>query len=110
MHKAGGFIALIAGFFSIAAAFFVGVFSAVSPMIDPDAQRLDGGLYLLGGLFVASVVIILSAIILFTRSRVPGILLIAFSVFAIYFNIGSGFVTICLVFAIIGGLFALARD
>lgn len=109
MRKAGGLIALISGFFCVLATIFVSTFSVVAPAFESDLDPNDAITYGVGGFFVSGVVIILSAILLNTRSRVPAVILIVFSIFAITFNIGSGFVALCLVFAIIGGIFALFK-
>lgn len=106
MHKAGGVIALIAGLFSIIATMFASLLAAASPVFDGALDTNDAVDFFVGGIFVSTVVIILSAIILGTRSRLPALLILAFSVFAISQGWGSGLVAICLAFAILGGLFA----
>lgn len=109
MHKAGGIVALIAGLFCIAATFFVSLFSAAMPVLGSDSDPKRAVTYFIGGVLVSIIVIALSAIILGTRNRIPSVILIAFSVVAISQNWGSGFVTICLVFAIVGGIMALFK-
>lgn len=99
MHKVGGIIALSAGVLSI----FAMIFSFSSGERDIAAAES----YLMGGFVVISAIIFLSAIILNTLTRWPGILLVVVSLLAILFNWAGGFVSVCLFFALIGALMSL---
>lgn len=107
MHKAGGWIVLIAGFFTIGAALLATFVSAIDTT--PGRRFGDPTGNLFGGAIIAAILIIIGIVILNIRNRVPAILLLVFSAFLFFFGLPDGLVTICLAFATLGGLFALAR-
>lgn len=112
MHKAGGIIALIAGVLSIFALIFTVFFSAADAAFSgADNAAYNAGYalggYLVGGFLAISVVIVLSIIILNTRTRWPGIVMAIVSILAIVLDWAGGFVSICLVFATVGALMSL---
>lgn len=112
MHKAGGIIALIAGIFSIFALIFTVFFSAADAVLSEaenaaaEAGYTLGG-QLVGGVTMIAVVLILSIIILNTRTRWPGIVLALTCFLAIGLNSAGGIVSACLAFALLGGLMSL---
>lgn len=112
MHKAGGIIALIAGIVAIlamAANFFVMIGTAV--FAEGENAAYDTGYTLgtqiTGGIIMVAIVIVLSIIILNTRTRWPGIVLAIATFLAIISNWAGGIVSVCLAFALLGALMSL---
>jgi len=103
MQKAGGIIGLVAGIFGTFAAlvtFFVGGLGA--------AFKADGASTVVGlgwgGLIFSFAVIVLGAIAIGAKGRIPGVLLILCSVLGAI--LGGTLVAICMVLAFIGGILA----
>lgn len=111
MHKAGGIISLIAGILAIPALIFTMFFSAADAVMgdvaDAGAKGSEAGGYLFGGIALIPIVLILSIIILNTRTRWPGIVMAIACLLAILFNWAGGFVGACLAFALLGALMSL---
>lgn len=110
MHRAGGIISLISGILAIPALIFTMVASAATAAFgEVDAAR-EGSMargYLVSGFFVIAIVIVLSIVILNTHTRWPGIVITIACAIAILFTLAGGYVSICLVFALIGALMSL---
>lgn len=116
MHKAGGIIALIAGILAIPALIFTAFFTIGDAVVNSNTDTAyDAGYsagtalagYLIGGVFSIAVVVVLSIIILNTRTRWPGIVMAIVALLAIIFNWAGGFVSVCLAFALLGALMSL---
>lgn len=111
MHKAGGIISLIAGILAIPALIFTMLFSAGSALAgdvaDAGAKGTEAGGYLIGGVIIIPIVLILSIIILNTRTRWPGILMAIACAWVLFSNSAGGFVGACLAFALLGALMSL---
>lgn len=104
MRKAGGIIALIAGIFSVFAAgitlFFGGLGSALD--VEDSSTVIAFGW---GGVLFSFLTIILGAICMNAKSRIPGLILI---ITAISGAVLSGaFVAMFMVLALVGGILAV---
>jgi general stress protein CsbA len=105
MRRAGGLIALIAGLFSIIPA----VCTFFFPKLGSE-DSFDMFLTIIGGLgiFFSFLIIILGAIVLSTKSKIAGILLIPSSIVG---GLTSGaFVAIFMILALIGGILVVIED
>lgn len=98
MRKAGGIVALIGGVCCV-----LGGIGATLML----PTREMGFLYLVGGTIMAFFVIVPAALIVYTGGPLQPLVLIATCLIGIWFGIGGGFVTVSLVFALIGGIMAL---
>jgi len=104
MRKAGGIIALIAGIFGIFAAIatlFVGGMGAAFEAEGADTVVGLGW----GGVVFSFLVIILGAVCMGAKSKIPGVLLIIASIFGAV--LGGTLVALFMVLALIGGILAL---
>lgn len=105
MRKAGSIVALIAGILSIFATVgtvFFGTF--IAPMV---GESMDTIGFFFGGLCASAAVIVLASIMMSTQKKWPGLALMLTCIAGCIFNWGGGFVSLCLVFALIGGIMAL---
>ena len=104
MQKAGGIIALIAGVFGTLA----GVFTLVMGVFGPEKID-DRPSYIVhmgwAGIGFSFLVIVLGAVAMNTRSKVPGVLLILSSLVGAVF--GGPLGTICMALALVGGILAI---
>jgi hypothetical protein len=104
MRKAGGIIGLIAGVFGVFAAF---VTLAVGGMGSAfHADQASTVIYLgWGGLLFAFLTIVLGAVTIAARSKVPGALMIVCSISGAI--LGGTFVAIFMALSLVGGLLAI---
>lgn len=104
MKKAGGIIALVSGIFGTIAAivtlFVGGVGSALEAKGGDTVVALGWG-----GVLFSFLTIVLAAVTMGAKGRVPGILLIICSVAGAIF--GGTLVAICMALALVGGVLAL---
>lgn len=104
MKNAGGIIALIAGIFGIFAAgatLFVG---GVGGAFQADGASTVVGLGW-GGVVFSFIVIILGAVVIAAKSKVPGILLIISSIAGVI--LGGTLVAVFMVLSFVGGILAV---
>lgn len=103
MKTAGGIVAIIAGVFGVGAAFVTllvgGLGSAMSSTGAGTVVALGWG-----GVFFAFAVIVLGAVCIAAKSRVPGYLLMASAVFGAI--LGGTLVAVFMVLALVGGILA----
>ena len=115
MKTAGGYIALIAGVFgtlSAIATLFVGGFVTVFPgslggaagakWASMGSTTVDLGW---GGVFFAFFTIVLGAVAIGASNKIPGILLIIFSILGAF--LGGTLVAIWMAIALVGGILAI---
>ena len=104
MQKAGGIIALVAGIFGVLAALFTLFFGGLSGAFGggEDAQTIIGLGW--GGVLFSFAVIVLGAVSIGAKGKVPGIILIACAVGGAF--LGGGLVAIFMVLALLGGIVA----
>lgn len=105
MKMAGGIIALIAGIFGVIAAVVTLFFGGLGAAVGAQGGNTVIGLGW-GGLIFSFLTIVLGAIAMGVRSRVPGILLIISAILGAI--LGGTLVAICMALALIGGLLAVA--
>jgi hypothetical protein len=107
MRVAGGIIALIAGIFGILAAGATLLFGGMGAVFEAEGAETVIGLGW-GGVLFSFCVIVLGAISLGVKGRLPGILLMIFSLLGVI--LGGTMVAIFMVLSFIGGLLVtLAR-
>ncbi len=101
MRKAGGIIALVAGIFGVFAAGFTLFFGGVGAVLDADDAGTVIGLGW-GGVSVSVLPIVLGAVAMGAKGRIPGVLLILCA-------IGGAvtFVAVFMALAAIGGILAV---
>ena len=104
MKKAGGIIAIIAGVFGVFAAGATLLLGGLASAFKAEGSGTVVGLGW-GGIVFAFAVIVLGAIVLGAKGRVPAILLIVSSVAGAI--LGGTLVAIFMVLALIGGILAL---
>lgn len=100
MHKAGGWIALIAALCVIGATF-------LSAALAEEGIEQSG--MALGGFAMGPILIVLSIIILNTRSKVPVLVMLAGIAIFFFMDIPDNLAMIPLAFAALGGIFALFK-
>ena len=101
MQKAGGIIAIIAGVFGTIAAAITLVFGGFASALGSEGADTVVGLGW-GGVAFSFAIIVLGAIALGAKSRVPGILLIVSALFGAL--LGGTLVAVFMVLALVGGI------
>jgi len=104
MKKAGGIIALIAGIFGIFAAGATLFIGGIGGAFEADGASTVVGLGW-GGVIFSFIVIILGAIAIGAKGKVPGILLIIGSIAGAI--LGGTLVAVFMVLSLIGGILAV---
>jgi hypothetical protein len=104
MQKAGGIIALIAGVFGVIAAGVTLLVGGIGSAAHSDGYSTVIGLGW-GGLGFSFLTIILGAVAMGTRSRLPGVLLIVCSLAGAI--LGGTFVALFMALSFIGGIVAV---
>jgi hypothetical protein len=104
MKKAGGIIALIAGIFGIFAAGATLFIGGIGGAFQADGASTVVGLGW-GGIVFSFIVIILGAIAITAKSKVPGILLIISSIAGAI--LGGTLVAVFMVLSLVGGVLAV---
>lgn len=104
MKKAGGVIAIIAGVFGVVAAGVTLLVGGVASAVEAEGSGTVVGLGW-GGVFFSFATIVLGAIALGTRGRVPGILLIVSALLGAV--LGGTLVAVFMVLALVGGILAV---
>jgi hypothetical protein len=104
MQKAGGIIALIAGIFGVLAAGFTLMVGGMGAAFKANGASTVVGLGW-GGVLFSFVVIVLGAIAIGARSRMPGALLVLSSIGGAI--LGGTFVALFMVLSLIGGVIAM---
>jgi hypothetical protein len=103
MQKAGGIVALVAGIFGVFAAIITLLFGGIAKAAEADGANTVVGLGW-GGLLFSFLAIVLGAVAMGAKSKVPGALLMVSSVAGVV--LGGTFVAIFMILAFIGGLLA----
>lgn len=104
MRKAGGIVALIAGIFAVLAAVLTLVIGGAATAFN--ANDASTVVHLgWGGLVFSFLTIVLGAVAIGVRSRIPGVLLILCSIIGAI--LGGTLVAICMALALIGGVLAV---
>lgn len=101
MKKAGGIIAIIAGIIALFAAGFTLFFGGLGSVFDAEGADTVIGLGW-GGMLFSFITIILGAVAISAKGRVPGILLIVSSLLGAI--LGGIFVAIFMALALVGGI------
>lgn len=104
MKKAGGIIALIAGIFGILAAGATLFIGGIGGAFQADGASTVVGLGW-GGVVFSFIVIILGAVAIAAKSKVPGILLIISSIAGAI--LGGTLVAVFMVLSLVGGILAV---
>lgn len=104
MQKAGGIIALVAGIFGVLAAIFTLLVGGLGAGLEAENASTVIGLGW-GGIGFSFLTIVLGAVTLGAKSRIPGILLMICAVAGAI--LGGTIVAIFMVLAFVGGLLAL---
>ena len=103
MKLAGGIIAILAGVISIGAALFTLFVGGVGGAVEAEGAETVVALGW-GGLFFSFVVIVLGAVAIGVKGRIPGILLVIAAVAGAI--LGGTFVAIVMSLAAVGGILA----
>lgn len=104
MQKAGGIIALIAGIFAVIAAFATLLIGGTGSALE--AEGADTVIALgWGGVLFSFLCIVLGAVTMGARSKIPGMLLIVCAIAGA--ALGGTFVAIFMALALVGGILAL---
>jgi hypothetical protein len=103
MQKAGGIIALVAGIFGVMAALFTLLVGGMAGAFEAEGASTVIGLGW-GGVLFSFATIVLGAVAMSAKSRIPGALLIISSVCGAI--LGGTFVALFMVLAFIGGVLA----
>lgn len=103
MRKAGGIIALIAGIFGFIAAIVTLFLGGIGGAVGSDGAGTVVGLGW-GGIVFSFLTIILGAVAMGAKGRVPGVLLIVAAIAGAI--LGGTLVAVCMALALIGGLLA----
>jgi len=103
MQKAGGIVALVAGIFAVIAAIVTLMIGGVAAGFEAENANTVVGLGW-GGILFSFVTIVLGAVAMGAKSRVPGILLIFAAVAGAI--LGGTFVAVFMALALIGGILA----
>jgi hypothetical protein len=106
MGKAGGIIALIAGVFGVIAGFATLMVGGVATVVEADRADLVVGLGW-GGVVFSFLTIVLGAVAVGSRSRIPGLLLILCALAGAV--LGGTLVAIFMALALIGGILAVLQ-
>lgn len=106
MQKAGGIIALVAGIFGVFAAIFTLLVGGLSAGLEAENASTVIGLGW-GGVFFSFLTIILGAVTLGAKSRIPGILLMICAVAGAI--LGGTIVAVFMVLSFVGGLIAVIK-
>ena len=104
MKKAGGIIAIIAGVFGVLAAGMTLFLGGMGAALEAEGSGTVVGLGW-GGVFFSFATIVLGAVALGARSRLPGILLIACALLGAI--LGGTLVAVFMVLALVGGILAV---
>jgi len=104
MKKAGGIIGLVAGVFGVIAAVFTLFVGGVCGALEAEGAGTVIGLGW-GGLAFSFLAIVFGAVAIWTKSMVPGILLILCAVAGAI--LGGTIVAITMILALIGGILAV---
>lgn len=104
MQKAGGIIALIAGVFAVIAAFATLLIGGAGSAMETDGADTVIALGW-GGVLFSFLCIILGAVAMGARSKMPGALLIICAIAGAI--LGGTFVAIFMALALVGGILAL---
>lgn len=104
MRKAGGILGLIGGIFAVVAALVTLFLGGVGGALGAHGANQVIGLGFLG-LLAAFLAIIFGAVVLGTRSRVPGVLLLASA--ALGMAKGGMAVALCMALVLVGGILAV---
>lgn len=104
MKKAGGIVAIIAGIFAIFAAGATLLIGGMASAFEAEGSGTVVGLGW-GGLVFSFATVVLGAIVLGSKSKVPGILLIVSSIAGVI--LGGTLVAIFMVLALLGGILAI---
>lgn len=103
MQKPGAIIALVAGIFGTLAAIFTLFVGGVGAAFDAEGSGTVVGLGY-GGLFFSFATIVLGAVALGAKGKIPGILLIICALLGII--LGGTFVAFFMALALVGGILA----
>jgi hypothetical protein len=104
MKKSGGIIALIGGIFGTLAAIVTLFFGGLGAALEADGGTTVIAMGWIGGL-AAFLSIIIGAVAMGSKGKVPGILLIICAVLGAIF--GGTIVAICMILTLAGGVMAL---
>ena len=103
MRKAGGIVALIAGVFGVIAAGVTLVFGGIGSAFEAEGASTVVGLGW-GGVLFSFLTIVLGAVAISAKGRVPGVLLIVCALAGAV--LGGTFVAIFMGLAVLGGILA----
>jgi len=103
MQKSGGIIGLVAGIFAVLAAIFTLFIGGVAAGFEAEGASTVVGLGW-GGVLFSFLTIVLGAVAMGAKSKVPGALLMVCSIAGAI--LGGTFVAVFMVLAFIGGLLA----
>jgi hypothetical protein len=103
MQKAGGIVALIAGIFGFFAAIFTLMIGGIGNAFNSEHAPLVVNLGL-GGILFSFACIILGAVAMSAKTRLPAALLIMSAVAGAL--LGGTFVAVCMALALVGGILA----
>lgn len=103
MKTAGGVIALIAGIFGVIAAVVTLFVGGLGSVFEAEGANTVIGLGW-GGILFSFLVIVLGAIAIGVKSRIPGILLMITAILGAI--LGGTWVAVCMALAFIGGVLA----
>ena len=104
MQKAGGIVALIAGIFGVMAGFITLFIGGVGSAFDASGAEMVVGLGW-GGIIFSFLTIVLGAVAIGVKSKVPGILLVVCAVAGAI--LGGTLVAIFMALALVGGILAV---
>ena len=104
MRKAGGIVALVAGIFAVVAALFTLLAGGIAGAVE--AEGAETVIFLgWGGVLFAFLTIVLGAVSIGAKGRIPGVLLIVCSIAGAI--LGGTFVAIFMGLAALGGILAV---
>ena len=103
MRKAGGIVGLIAGIFGVIAAVATLFFGGLGSAFEAEGAETVVGLGW-GGLVFSFLTIVLGAVAMGAKGRIPGVLLIICAVAGAI--LGGTIVAICMALAAVGGILA----
>lgn len=104
MKKAGGIVALIAGVFGTGAALITLLLGGIGSAVGGEGASTIVGLGW-GGVLFSFAVIVLGAVAIGAKNRIPGVLLIVCSLLGAV--LGGTLVAIFMVLALVGGILAV---
>lgn len=105
MKKAGGIIALIAGLLAFFAAIFTLMFGGIGGALEAKGSHTVVGLGW-GGLVFSFIVIVLGAVVMAAKTKLPSVLLIISSIAGAV--LGGVLVAVCMALSLVGGVLALS--